>query len=322
MPYRPTPSSTTTVLAAIDLQLKQIGGMNAGVELRDKVRHLVQVQRRFSDLGVSIAHEAGITARGAQERIRQYLIMYPGTTIDSEELQVVSGIAEFARRVRELRIEQGYQIASGASPDPETGIDLKPDQYMLVSTVPDADAARRWHIANRIRRSGEGSRSRVLAYLRENVDRVVTTEELAYVAKDAKEFARRARELRTEQGYLVATKFTGRPDLKIGQYVLESLDRIIQPHDRSIPDAIQKLVYERDSNLCRSCGWSRDRWTRSDPRILELHHIQEHAAGGANTQENLVVLCSKCHDDVHAGRIEIDRLAGNYRFSRTHSSGG
>jgi predicted HNH restriction endonuclease len=28
-------------------------------------------------------------------------------------------------------------------------------------------------------------------------------------------------------------------------------------------------------------------------------------AGGPNIPENLIVLCSKCHDDIHAGRRQL-----------------
>jgi len=138
------------------------------------------------------------------------------------------------------------------------------------------------------------------------VGQVVTNEELVYVAK-AKEFGRRVRELRTEGGYAIATHFTGRPDLRMGEYVLESADRIAEPHDRKIPFEVQREVYDRASNTCELCGWNRKRWSRADPRILELHHVEEHVDGGRNVPENLVVLCSKCHDDLHAGRTQLPR---------------
>lgn len=217
-------------------------------------------------------------------------IEYPSIVTDGIETAVASGISDHARRIRQLRVECGYQIASGASPDPESGIDLKPDQYMLVDPTPDADAARHWHVANRIRRSGTGSKNRVLQYMMENVGRVLTTEELAYVAKDAKEYARRVRELRTEDGYAVATRFTGRPDLRVGQYVLQSEDRIAEPHDRRIPQDVERAVYARDGNTCRVCGWNVDRWSAQDPRILELHHLEHHKHGGRNVASNLGLL--------------------------------
>lgn len=91
----------------------------------------------------------------------------------------------------------------------------------------------------------------------------------------------------------------------MGEYVLETLERIGEPHDRRIPFAVQRAVYERARYACELCGWSHDRWSREAPRILELHHLEEHAAGGQNTPENLIMLCSRCRDEVHAGRRDI-----------------
>jgi hypothetical protein len=241
----------------------------------------------------------------ARERIGLYFLANVGQGIKVVELNVVSAISEYGRRVRELRVEEGYKILTGNSNDPDVGLKLGARQYLLLDPEPDITAARRWHIANRIRKEKEGGSSgRLLRYLLANIGQVVTNEELAYVAK-AKEFGRRVRELRTEQGYPIATIFTGRPDLKMGEYVLESKERISEPHDRKIPFDVQKEVYARDKNTCRLDGWTHDRWTREDPRILELHHIKEHAEHGQNIAKNLVVLCSRCHDDVHAGRREL-----------------
>ena len=142
-----------------------------------------------------------------------------------------------------------------------------------------------------------------LAFLCENVGKVVTTEELAYVAK-AKEYARRVRELRTEDGYHIATRFTGRPDLNSGQYILQSTERIAESHDRHIKHEVQTSVYKRDKSTCRLCGWDINRWSSDDPRILELHHLEQHQQGGGYVEENLVVLCGKCHDELHAGEHE------------------
>jgi 5-methylcytosine-specific restriction endonuclease McrA len=305
MPIRRSHATVESLIHHIDGLLQTFDQDRRNLSLREKVFRLVEILHSTKDLGVNVAREHGINASGARERIRLYFVEYKGVPIAGVELEVVGGISEYARRVRELRVEEGYQIATGASPDPETGIDLSPDQYLLVTETPDRDAARRWHVANRIRRMATGSQTRLLAYLRENVGHVVTTEELAYVAKDRTEFGRRVRELRTEDGWPIATHFTGRPDLRSGEYILESQERIAEPHDRNIPHEVQKSVYTRDLNACRLCGWNRERWIAADPRILELHHLHYHRDRGANTLNNLVVLCSRCHDDVHAGRVEI-----------------
>ncbi len=94
------------------------------------------------------------------------------------------------------------------------------------------------------------------------------------------------------------------------QYVLEDLERVAEPHDRKIPEKVQKEVYKRDKHACRSCGWTREKWTKANPRILELHHLKQHVDGGHNVPKNLIVICSRCHDEVHAGRLELPMTEG------------
>ena len=286
----------------IDKKLDSLKADHEGLSLRDKVLRLVAILQATRKLNVAVLKTEGIDARAARERIRLYLVRHVGISLDAIELEVVSGISDYGRRIRELRVEDGYKILTGASNDPDEGIILKPSQYQLIRPEPDLTAARRWHIANRIRKETDlGSQGRVLKYLQANVGQIVTTEELIYVGR-ASESPRRARELRTEQGYAVATRFTGRPDLKPGEYILESEERIAEPHDRHIPAKVAEEVFKRDNSTCRMCGWDHSLWTKQDPRFLELHHFEHHTAGGQNVAANLLILCNRCHDDVHAGR--------------------
>jgi hypothetical protein len=174
---------------------------------------------------------------------------------------------------------------------------MKPDDYILIAEHQDK-AAYRWAVANEIRKEKMGVRDKLLKYLKENVGKNITGEELRYVANDKKEWARRVRELRTEFGWPIITKNTGRPDLPVGTYLLESL-RQSPEHDRQIPDPIRFAVMRRDAYKCTKCDWSHEEWNRSDPRHLEIHHVQDHAKGGRNTEGNLITLCTICHDDVH-----------------------
>lgn len=65
--------------------------------------------------------------KGSKQKILDYLLANIGRVIESRELQEASGwVAEWARRVRELRDEQGYQILSH-----KDRADLKPGQYLL-----------------------------------------------------------------------------------------------------------------------------------------------------------------------------------------------
>jgi len=305
MPRRVRPTADIRELCeSIDTQLDAFRIPHTDLTLRDKVRKLVQIQYDLRRLNVSVAASDGLVSPAALSRLLEYLKRHVGVVVDGPELEVVSSISEYARRIRQLRVEDGYRIVTGASPDPFSGVDLRPDQYLLTTDVPDSDSARRWHVANRIRKMTASVRNRLLEFLKENVNKVVTTEELAYVANNKREFARRTRELRTEEGYAVATRFSGRPDLSMGEYILLSVTRIAEPHDRHIPDAVQKEVYARDDNTCRNPD-CRYRYTPADPRILELHHIVAHARRGSNTADNLIVLCSICHDDLHAARLDV-----------------
>jgi HNH endonuclease len=65
--------------------------------------------------------------KGSKQRILEFLLANIGRVVESKELQQASGWkAEWARRIRELRDEEGYQILSHK--DLAT---LKPGQYLL-----------------------------------------------------------------------------------------------------------------------------------------------------------------------------------------------
>ena len=275
-------------------------------ELRPKVLALIPIFRELRELGQALIPRQ--YSSSARNRILYYFLKYPHTIINGDELLVVSGIQEYARRVRELRVQFGWVIASGVTikemreeETEEVPAELtlmKPSEYVLLNTEEDREAAHRWNVANTIRKQGGAVRDRILMFLRANVGRGVTSEELRYVAGDKTEWARRVRELRTEFGWPIATKSTGLPDLAIGVYILQS-DRQSPEHDRHIPDDVRREVLRRDSYKCRQCDWSHDEWNPSDPRHLELHHIEHHVKGGQNVKENLKTLCTVCHDKVH-----------------------
>ena len=68
---------------------------------------------------------------GSKERILNYLLANIGKVLESRDIRDASGGAsEWARRVRELRNEEGYQILSH-----KDRTDLKPGQYLLETAV-------------------------------------------------------------------------------------------------------------------------------------------------------------------------------------------
>jgi hypothetical protein len=276
-------------------------------DLREKVLALIPCYHKLRILGKSLIPNS--TARSGRDRIIFYFRKYPYKIINGDELLIVSGIQEYARRVRELKVQFGWSIVSGTTAKqmaeeddfPIENVDVSSmglDDYILVSTDQDREAAFRWRVANEIRREKISVRDKILKFFRTNVGEIITGEELRYVAKDRTEWARRVRELRTEYGWPIVTKNTGRPDLHVGVYILEA-DRQSPEHDRHIPDKIKREVLRRDAYQCQKCKWSHNEWNRSDPRHLELHHVKPHLEGGENIKENLLTICTVCHDEIH-----------------------
>jgi len=70
--------------------------------------------------------------KGARSRLREHFLANLGKILDAGELREVSGgISEWARRVRELRTEEGYQILTHNDLS-----NLKPGQYLLNDPKP------------------------------------------------------------------------------------------------------------------------------------------------------------------------------------------
>lgn len=288
-----------------------------GEDVRERVLAFIPASQKLREVGKALLPTE--TRVGARDRILRYFRRYPGVVIHGDELAVVAGISEWARRVRELRVEEGWDIASGMTirelAEQEPGaiediavtigrdpLSLAPDNYLLVSPEQDRDAAFRWNQLNKIRKDQTLSvKNKILEFLKANCGRPVTGEELRYLAGGKSEWARRSRELRTEEGWAVVTRNTGRPELPVGVYMLEH-DRQAEPHDRKIPDDVRVAVLQRDGFSCQAngCGWTRDQVAADDPRrFLELHHIKHHSTGGQNTADNLITLCNVHHDAVH-----------------------
>ena len=275
-------------------------------DVRTKVLALVPAHQALLKLGKSMIPD-GLKI-SARDRIIAYFLRYPRTVIAGDEIMLISGISEWARRVRELRVQFGWAIVSGLAVnemieegefpiDELSGERFGLADYILLDDKQDMEAAFRWNVAIEIRKSRVGMKEKLILFLRKNAGKPVTGEELRYVAKGS-EWARRIRELRTEEGWPISTKSSGRPDLAVGVYLLEQ-DRQTPKHDRVIPDPVRREVLRRDGYKCQKCGWNQDLWDRSDPRHLEIHHVERHADGGASTADNLITYCNVCHDDVH-----------------------
>ena len=155
-------------------------------------------------------------------------------------------------------------------------------------------------------KTGGGSRSKLRVYFLANLGRVMDSNELREVAGGISEWARRVRELRTEEGYLILTH-NDRADLKPGQYLLESAKP--QPaFAREISKETRAYVIDRNGFTCQMCGavagephpYDSSRKTR-----LHLGHIIDKSAGGSDEPANLRAICSVCNEG--ASNITLQR---------------
>ncbi len=72
--------------------------------------------------------------------------------------------------------------------------------------------------------------------------------------------------------------------------------RIVNPKSR-IPTKVQRgKILRRDGYCCAVPGCPNRLW-------LEVHHIIFYADGGLTRPSNLITLCSRCHANVHEGRL-------------------
>jgi hypothetical protein len=314
MPTGPRQRSPAEIRAELESLLAALDENFDDLDLRIRVQELIPIFRNVRELGSSLQLGRSPSGKG---RILAYLRRYLGQRIDGDELMVISGIGEWARRVRELRVQEGWPILSGVTvaelrvsleeegtPENEMPPPMRPSEYLLERDEQDTDAAARWQTTNGIRRGAGSVKDKILKLLRAYVGEPIHSEVLRYVAGEGKsEWARRARELRTEEGWPVVTKSTGDPSLPVAVYMLAK-DEQAPPHDRHIPADVRGVVMKRDDYSCRweGCGWPVGFNAEYDHRFLEVHHIQQHVHGGSNIDpDNLVTLCNVHHDVVHGG---------------------
>lgn len=148
-----------------------------------------------------------------------------------------------------------------------------------------------------VKRPRGGARGKLRAHFLANIGRVMDSNELRAVADNQSEWARRVRELRTQEGYLILTH-NDRSDLKPGQYLLET--KKPQPaFDRAISKETRALVLDRNGFTCQMCGavagethpYDLGRKTR-----LHLGHVIDKSMGGTDDATNLRAICSVCNE--------------------------
>jgi hypothetical protein len=157
-----------------------------------------------------------------------------------------------------------------------------------------------------------GAKRKLRAHFLANIGRVMDSDELRVVADNQSEWARRVRELRTEEGYLILTH-NDRSDLKPGQYLLETPKP--QPaFARAISKETRAFVLDRNGFTCQMCGAVAGEPHPYDPsRKTRLHlgHIIDKSTGGTDDPANLRAICSVCNEgasNVTLTRPDLQKL--------------
>ena len=152
----------------------------------------------------------------------------------------------------------------------------------------------------------KGARTRLRIHFLTHLGRIMDSSELRVVAGNISEWARRVRELRTEEGYLILTHHD-RADLKPGQYLLETAKP--QPaFARGISKETRAYVLDRNGFTCQMCGAVAGESHPYDPtRKTRLHigHIIDKSLGGNDEASNLKAVCSICNEG--AANITLQR---------------
>jgi len=152
----------------------------------------------------------------------------------------------------------------------------------------------------------QGSRAKLRDYFLANLGRVMDAQELRVAAGNISEWARRVRELRTEEGFQILTHHD-RAGLKPGEYLLENPKP--QPaFARAISKETRAFVLDRNGFTCQMCGAVAGELHPYDPtRKTRLHigHVIDKSLGGSDEASNLKAICSVCNEG--AANITLQR---------------
>jgi hypothetical protein len=166
------------------------------------------------------------------------------------------------------------------------------------------------------------ARENLRAHFLKNIGRTMDSNELRKIAGGITEWARRVRELRTEEGFQILTH-NDRDDLKPGQYLL--VDPTPKPAiERAISKETRAFVLDRNGFTCQMCGAVAGEPHPEDPtRRTRLHlgHIIDKSLGGTDDASNLRAVCSVCNEGAsnitlqrptaHKLLVQIRRAPGN-----------
>jgi len=167
--------------------------------------------------------------KGSKQLILEFLLANIGRVIGKEELQAASGWkAEWARRVRELRDEEGYQILSH-----KDRADLKPGQYLIET-------------AKRVPAFKRGISKETRAYV---LERNGYTCQMCGLAAGDKDPFHANRTIRLTMGHILDKSKGGKDDPSNLRAVCTNCNEGLQNASPQKPDRIQLLSQIRRATI-------------------------------------------------------------------------
>jgi len=146
-------------------------------------------------------------------------------------------------------------------------------------------------------KKGENAKDKLRSYFLSHLGQVLGSYELREVTGGQTEWARRVRELRDEEGFLILTHHD-RNELKPGEYLLE--DPKPQPaFSSNISAETRAYVLDRNGYTCQMCGAAAGDTDPIHPNRkirLQIGHIVDKTMGGTDEPSNLRALCSNCNE--------------------------
>ncbi len=143
----------------------------------------------------------------------------------------------------------------------------------------------------------KGSRQKILEYFLANKGIVVNKDQIREASGNVSEWARRTRELRTEQGYQILTHHD-RANLRPGEYLMET-DKRLPVMARDISAETRAWVLNRNGFTCQACGAAAGDDDPINPNRtvrLTIGHIVDKSKGGSDDRNNLRAQCSACNE--------------------------
>ena len=154
--------------------------------------------------------------------------------------------------------------------------------------------------------ASKGARARLRTHFLANIGRKMSSDELRPIAGNISEWARRVRELRTEEGYQILTH-NDLSELKPGEYLLNS-PKPIPAFERGISKETRGFVLDRNGFTCQQCGAVAGEPHPYDPTRktrLQIGHVIDKSQGGSDDASILRALCSICNEG--AANLTLDR---------------